>query len=33
MKRLMATLREQTAAGRKLDAATVTNLKDVGYGD
>ncbi len=33
MKRLTATLREQTAEAHKLDAAIKTNLKELGYGD
>ena len=32
MKRLTATLREQMAEGRKLDAAIEANLKELGYG-
>ena len=32
MKRLAATLREQMAEGRKLDAAIAANLKELGYG-
>jgi len=32
MKRLTATLREQMAEGRKLDAAIAANLKELGYG-
>jgi type I restriction enzyme M protein len=31
MKRLIATLRQQIAEGRKLDAAIETNLKELGY--
>ena len=33
MQRLTATLREQMAEGRKLDAAIQANLKELGYGD
>ena len=32
MKRLTATLREQMAKGRKLDAAIEATLKELGYG-
>ena len=32
MKRLTATLREQTAEAAKLDAAIAANLKELGYG-
>ena len=33
MKRLTATLRDQTAEGAKLDAAIAANLKELGYGE
>jgi type I restriction enzyme M protein len=32
VKRLTATLREQMAEGRKLDAAIEANLRELGYG-
>jgi type I restriction enzyme M protein len=32
MKRLTATLREQQSEAAKFDAATATNLKELGYG-
>ncbi len=32
MQRLTATLQEQIAEGRKLDAAIQANLKELGYG-
>ena len=32
MKRLTGELREQMAAGRKLDEATEANMKELGYG-
>ena len=32
MQRLTATLHEQMAAGRKLDAVIEANLKELGYG-
>ncbi len=32
MKRLVATLRQQTAEAAKLDAAIRANLKELGYG-
>ena len=33
MKRLAATLRDQTAEAAKLDAAIAANLKELGYGE
>ena len=33
MKRLVATLRDQTAEASKLDAAIAANLKELGYGE